>query len=890
MSREVILVVDDNHQIAEFTAGTLLHGMGYQTLIAFDARSAREMLLKHQISLMLLDLQLPDMTGLDLLRKLVGEGIRVPTILVTAHGSEQVAVEAFRLGVENYLIKPVDADELEAAVERALTETRLRREKESLNAQLKEQVAMLTILAKVGQSVTSTLELDEVLRRIVEACVHFTRADEGFLALVDNRTNQLYLRAVKNIDQEIVKTMRLPVSDSLVGSVMMTGRPLRISKTEKQTPIKVTTGYFVHSLLHVPIFSRGKVIGVLSVDNHSGARVFKDSDEMLVTSLADYAGVAIENANLYQKSLQEINERKRIEQALRESEERYALAVQGSNDGLFDWDLRKNKVYYSARWKTMIGMPEEGVGQKPEEWLDRIHPEDLEKTKLALTAHLQGDTSYFENEHRIKFEDGSYRWMQTRGIAVWDADGIPIRMVGSLTDINDRKMAEEKLLHDAFHDTLTNLPNRTLFMDRLYHAVERAKRRENYQYAVLFLDIDRFKDINDSLGHIAGDNLLIEVSKILVDGLRATDTVARLGGDEFVILLEDIDDISDATFIANRVQEKLSEPIVISGHTTYISVSIGIVLSVTGYARPEDVLRDADIAMYRAKARGKARFEIFDSAMRDRIMERLELERNLRQALENNELRVYYQPIIDLANERITGLEALVRWEHPTRGLLYPTEFIPVAEETGLIVPLGMYVLREACRQMQQWHQEYPSDTPITISVNMSGKQLEEPNLIKEICQIVNETKFNPRFLKLEITESLIMRNISTTTEVFKKLHELDVQIQIDDFGVGYSSLSYLSHFPLDTLKIDQSFIRALDRDKNHAKIVQAIVILAQGLGLGVIAEGVETKEELDQIVTLGCEQAQGYYFAQPKDSENLRVLLEEQYTKEQKRKTIAGR
>lgn len=887
MSNEVILVVDDNHQIAEFTAGTLLRGMGYHTLISYDARSAREMLLKNQISLMLLDLQLPDMTGLELLRKLAGEGIRVPTILVTAHGSEQVAVDAFRLGVENYLIKPVDADELETAVERALIETRLRREKDALNAQLKEQVAMQTILAKVGQSVTSTLELDEVLRRIVEACVHFTRADEGFLALMDSRTGQLYLRAVKNIDEEKVKTMRLLVDDTLVGSVITTGRPLRISEADKQAPLKVSTGFFVHSLLHVPIYSRGKVIGVLSVDNHSSFRPFKDVDEMLVTSLADYAGVALENASLYQKSLQEIGERKRVEQALRESEERYALAVRGANDGLWDWDIKKNKVYYSPRWKEMIGMPEDGIGTKPEEWLDRIHPEDIEKTKLALTAHLQGDTSHFENEHRVRVSDGSFQWMQSRAIAVWDQSGVPIRMVGSLTDINDRKMAEEKLLHDAFHDTLTDLPNRTLFMDRLYHAVERAKRRENYLYAVLFLDIDRFKDVNDSLGHIAGDKLLIEVSMILAEGLRATDTVARLGGDEFVILLEDIDDISDATYIANRIQERLSSPFAISEHNVYISVSIGIVLSLTGYARPEDVLRDADIAMYRAKAHGKARFEIFDSAMRDRIMERLELERNLRQALDNEELRVYYQPIMDLSNDRIAGLEALVRWEHPARGLLYPAEFIPIAEETGLIVPLGMYVMREACRQMKQWHQNYPSEPPITISVNMSGKQIEEPNLITEICNILADTQLDPGCLKLEITESLIMHNVTATADVFKKLHELNVQIQIDDFGVGYSSLSYLSHFPLDTLKIDQSFVRALDRDKSHAKIVQAIVMLAQGLGLGVIAEGVETKEELEQIMTMGCEQAQGYFLAKPWDSETLEMLLEAQFAKEQEK--LAG-
>lgn len=874
MSKETILIVDDNRQIADLFAFKLLPDLNYETLVAYDGKSGLELLKSNPVDLMLLDLELPDTTGLQMLRQLHGTGHNIPTILVTAHGSEEVAVDAFRLGVVDYLTKPVDIDTLNASIARSLTETRLSREKAKLTNQLKEQVSWLTVLSKVGQILTSTLELDEVLRRIVEAGVHLTRAEEGFLALLDEQNGQLYMRAVKNIDESKIKTMHLPVSDSLVGTVIRTGRPMRTTQSIADPPLKVSTGFLVHSLLHVPILSKGKAHGVLSVVNNRYKMAFKESDEFLLTSLADYAAIALENAGLFQQAQQEISERKRVEQALRVSEERYALAIRGANDGLWDWDLKSDRIYFSPRWKSMLGFSEEEIENLPQEWYKRIHPEDIERVKLDLSAHLNGVTAQFQNEHRMRHKDGDYRWMLSRGLAVRDAEDLVYRMAGSQTDITDRKNAEEKLLHNAFYDILTGLPNRALFMDRLHYAIERSKRRKDYQFAVLFMDLDRFKNINDSLGHITGDQLLVSIASKLSSGLRATDTVARFGGDEFVILLEDINDISIATRIASMIQNKLSASFNISGHEVFITTSIGIVLSSLGYHQSEDVVRDADIAMYTAKANGKNRYEIFDPTMRERIVERLELETELRQAFEQRKLIIHYQPIVSLKTGQINGFEALVRWNHPTRGILAPAEFIPMAEETGMIISIDRWVLREACRQMRLWQEQFPLIPPLTVSVNLSGNQVAQPDLVEQIELILRETGLEARYLKLEITESTIMENNALTSEMFRRLRNLGVEVQIDDFGTGYSSLGYLHQFPVSALKIDRSFVSRMDPTSNNMEIAQTVVILAHDLGMETVAEGVETEQQLDQLKALSCEYGQGFLVSKPLSPEDVNILL----------------
>jgi diguanylate cyclase (GGDEF)-like protein/PAS domain S-box-containing protein len=872
MSDETILVVDDNRQIADFIAGTFLPSLGYDTVVAYDGKSALNLVRTRDLCLIISDLQLPDINGLDLLRQLASEGYTIPTILSTAYGSEKVAVDAFRLGVHDYLIKPVDPDTLNTAITRALTETRLRREKNRLTEQLQEQVSWLAELSRVGRSVTSTLDVDEVLRRIVEAGVRLTKADEGFLALLDEDSGRLYLRALKNIDHEESKTFVLPVTDTLVATVLNRKQPLRLNCSEGEAPIKVSTGYLVTNLLHVPILSKGNPLGVLSVDNRGNLRPFKEIDEAMLTSLADYAAVALDNAQNYHKAQIEIDERIRIEAALRDSETRYALAVRGANDGLWDWDLKTNKIYYSPRWKAIADLIEKNISDDPQEWFKRIHPDDIDQIRKDILSHVRKLSPHFENEHRIRCEDGSYRWVLSRGIAVHDEKGAAIRLAGSLSDITARKNAEHKLMHDALHDSLTGLPNRLLFMDRLSFAVERAKRNLSYHYSVLFLDLDRFKDVNDSLGHMLGDQLLIETAHLLSRNLRTTDLVARLGGDEFVILLDEIKDISDATRIANRIQEDLAGSLRISGYEVLITTSIGIVVSETGYDTPEDILRDADIAMYRAKARGKARYEIFDATMRDRIIHRLALETELRQAIDHDELCIHYQPIIAIQTGYLAGFEALIRWNHPTRGLLYPDSFINLAEETGLIIPLDRWVLRAAVCQMVQWQKEFGVN--LTISVNISGKQVAQPDLVEYVKNVLAETGFSAANLKLEITERAIMDNVTMAAEVFKELQDFGVYIEIDDFGIGYSSLSYLAHLPVNTLKIDRYFVGLLTEKGSHMHIVDAIIKLAHALDITVIAEGVETAEQLELVKQMTCEKAQGYLFSSPCDSGKVKSFL----------------
>jgi diguanylate cyclase (GGDEF)-like protein/PAS domain S-box-containing protein len=570
--------------------------------------------------------------------------------------------------------------------------------------------------------------------------------------------------------------------------------------------------------------------------------------------------------------VRDITERARAEKELRESRERYALATLGANDGLWDWNMRTNEVYYSSRWRSMLGYGEDEIGDSPEEWFGRIHPDDIEQVKILVHAHSEGVTPHFEAEHQILHKDGTYRWVLTRGIAVRDESGMPYRMAGSQTDITDRRRAQDQLLHDAFYDPLTGLPNRSLLINRLEHALRRTKRSKTYLFAILFVDLDRFKNVNDSLGHLCGDRLLIEVGRRLTSCVREEDTVARIGGDEFVILLDNIPSVDAATAAAERIEKTLSMRVSLDGHDVFSPASIGIAVGSSVYERAEDVLRDADIAVYRAKALGRARHVLFDPAMYERAVAVLEMENDLRRAIERNEFFLHYQPIVDLDTGSVVSLETLVRWEHPERGLISPGDFIPLAEETGLIIQIGEWVLRAVCAQLKAWQED--NRTGIRVAVNISGRQLKLPDFPTFVRNLLQYHDLSPDLLEFEITETVLMDNLDHANTILDELTALGIRLSLDDFGTGYSSLSYLQQFPVHRLKIDRSFIIKIGHNSENTQIVQAILNMARGLGLDVVAEGVETAQAAARLKAMDCAFAQGFYFARPGTAKEITALL----------------
>lgn len=557
----------------------------------------------------------------------------------------------------------------------------------------------------------------------------------------------------------------------------------------------------------------------------------------------------------------DITERKRTEEQLRESEEKYRAIFAAESDGIVAADFTTGKIMdCNNAILEMYGYSrEELIGRETELLLaDSLPPEAMttSSARISLQYHRKKDGTVFPVE--ITFE-------------ILALQGGPVHLA-TIRDITQRKAMEDELRAAALTDRLTGLPNRTLLLDRLQQAIERHKRLGS-TYAVLFLDLDRFKTINDSLGHKMGDQLLSAVAKRLTLDLRGIDTIsrhstsdtaARLGGDEFVILLESLESDADAARVAQRLQERLSEPYILGEHEVVSTASIGIVISGGGHDRAEDVLRDADTAMYESKLGGRGRVVMFDGAMRNRVQQKMELESGMRRGLETGQFLLEYQPIVSLEDGRLEGLEALVRWQHPRHGLISPGEFIPLAEETGLIVPLGEWVFREACRQMAQWQKTENGNAVPTISVNLSRNQLLMPGLPERLHKLAQEAGVEPRTIHLEVTESTIMADSKLGAAVLRRLRELGFKIDMDDFGTGYSSLSCLQEFPIDVLKIDRSFIKNLNRGRDYAALVHAISTLAGNLGIKVVAEGVETAEQLSMLQALECHFAQGYYFAGP--------------------------
>ncbi|HBL10797.1 MAG TPA: hypothetical protein DD379_05220, partial [Cyanobacteria bacterium UBA11162] len=607
----------------------------------------------------------------------------------------------------------------------------------------------------------------------------------------------------------------------------------------------------------------------------------------------------------------EITAHKQAEQTLQSNENFYQTLVNLSPVGLFRTNNKGDFIDVNQRWCELTGLTaEEAIGKG---WERTIHPEDREQVLTQWNLAIQQNLPVKSAEYRLEHPDGVTTWVLVQTVAQTRNDGTIIGYVGTITDISEHKKNEEKLRYQAWHDALTGLSNRALFLQRLEEAIVRSQ-QSNELFAVLFLDLNRFKVINDSLGHLVGDRLLCEVAIRLSACLRSQDTVARLGGDEFTILLENINDINDVFEIASRLQKQLAQPFYLGEHQVFSSASMGIVLCgkeegergrggegnnvtslaqnsksqieefpqcflpnlITTYDKPEDILRAADTAMYRAKTQeGIVPYTVFTPQMYTEAMALLQLENDFRRAVENcQEFVLHYQPIFSPQTQLITGFEALVRWQHPTRGLVFPNEFIPLAEETGLIVPLGHYILAQAAHQLRLWQTAFQGDKLLTMSVNLSPKQFSHPGLVEQIDQILKEVGLDGSSLNLEITESALMDNMEATIKMLSQLRERGIHLSLDDFGTGYSSLSHLIRFPLNTLKIDRSFINQMEQQNEECSMVWTIVNLAHNLGLEVVAEGVETEIQLEQLKKLQCEKAQGYFFSTPLNAQAATALL----------------
>jgi diguanylate cyclase (GGDEF)-like protein/PAS domain S-box-containing protein len=589
------------------------------------------------------------------------------------------------------------------------------------------------------------------------------------------------------------------------------------------------------------------------------------------TAQAEQAIRHVEELNLH------ILEQARIAQALQESEEHFRSAFNYAAIGM-------GLTATDGKWLQVNNSLCEIIGYSEQELLATTsqaitHQDDLGKHLADIYMLLEGQIVTSSMEKRYIHKLGYPVWVMSSSSLVRNANGEPLHLIMQVQDITERKHAEAQLHHAAFYDEMTGLPNRALFTDQLQLAMERTKQSPEQLFAVLFLDVDRFKNINDSLGHVVGDQLLITIARRLEKCVRPEDTVARFGGDEFALLLNSIKHSVDAIRVADRVRLELAESFNLCGQEIFTTASIGIALSSTGYNQPDELLRDADTAMYRAKAQGKGRHEVFDKVMHSRAISLLQLENDLRRAIEREEFVIHYQPIVNLKAGHISGFEALVRWQHPERGLVSPTEFIPVAEETELIIPIGNWVLRESCRQIRQWQLESPATTPLSISVNLSSKQFKQVGLVESIQQTLQEMNLDPGSLRLEITESVVMENIEMATAMLRQLRSLGIQLSIDDFGTGYSSLSYLHRLPVNNLKIDRSFVSRMRPGNENSAIVQTVITLARNLNMETVAEGIETEEQLTQLKALACDYGQGYLFSKPVMAEAASGLLKNNFT-----------
>jgi diguanylate cyclase (GGDEF)-like protein/PAS domain S-box-containing protein len=717
------------------------------------------------------------------------------------------------------------------------------------------------VISKIIHGVTTTSNLGEFLDLVHRSIKRILNAENFFVALYDEQTELLTMQFF--VDKYDPPPPPVKVGRGLTAYVFRQRKPMLFTSEKFQELLEQgeveSIGTDSPIWLGVPLITPTGVIGVLVVQDYENADSYSERDLELLSSVADQIALAIE--------------RKRAEEALRLSQERFDLVTRATSDAIWDWNLITDEIWWNEGFQKLFGYSREEAGGHLDSWTCRLHADDADRVIENIHQHINSGTHNWADEYRFRRSDGSYACVIDRGYVVYDESHKPIRMLGSMMDVTDRKSLEEQLTHQALHDPLTKIANRVLFRDRVDHALSKLVRTKA-SLAVLFLDLDNFKAINDSLGHAAGDKLLIAVAARLQDCLRNTDTAARLGGDEFAVLVESVQHAEESLMIAERILTVFREPFEIEGKVVRVGTSIGIAGGSADILNSEELLRNADLAMYLAKNKGKGRYVVFEPKMHEALMERIELEEDLRRAIENEDFTIHYQPIVDLQSRTMLGMEALVRWCHPKFGMLSPLKFIPIAEDTNLIVPLGEWILNRACRQTQGWREEHAGYLDISVTVNISIRQFQDPGLMEMVEQALFNSGLPPRCLIIEITESFMIQDTEATIEKLQNLKKLGIRFAIDDFGTGYSSLSYLQRFPIDILKIDKSFVDKVGLGTEGHAVARAIIMMGDSLNLRTIAEGIEQPEQIVALQTLGCEAGQGFHFARPLSAEDMDLFL----------------
>jgi len=822
-----ILIVDDREENL-LLLERIISRLHVNVLTAEDGYEALELASQHRLSLALLDIHMPGMNGYELaerLRKQENNQV-LPIIFLSAVFNDDHAIfQGYGAGAIDFISKPFNLKLLVSKVKVHLELDRHRMQ-QSKKRELEQAKRFL----------------EEVLTSMPDP-VFVLSLEDGHIRMANQAASSL-------LDWKVEELVGCQIS-KFFGQKKISQELRRLNESHQRNGFEKAMFHLETELLT----RTHQAVPILL----SGSLFQSPEEDALVVLVA-----------------KDIRERKQAEEALLKSEERYALAVRAAAEGLFDWDLHSDEIYLSPRWRSML--PEIVLSEhiNGDTWYKLIDQRDRESVRGELESLLYSGAELFCIEYRLQLPTGGVLWVLCQGVIVRDERGFALRLVGSQTDITQKKEIKEKLLYDALHDNLTGLPNRMLMVSHLERAIAQYKRRDNYHFALLFLDLDGFKKVNDGLGHECGDRLLIEISKRISETLRPGDIIARFGGDEFLIFLDDLGHIGDAFSVVERIQGLASSPVLVDGYKLKVSASIGIVFGDENYQHPEEILRNADIAMYEAKRKGKDQYVIFDEQMFNSVKEALNMEIELRNALDRDELQLYYQPLVNLETGELTGVEALLRWNSKKLGFVSPGQFIPIAEDTGLIVPIGRWVIQEACRQLRQWQRDFHTGDSLTLSVNISGRQLCLDHFVPELEAILNESELRPDQLDLEITETFLIDNPKLASTKLKEIRNLGIGLHLDDFGTGYSSLSYLRNYPISCIKIDRSFTWELEERGKGLSIVRSIIQLADGLGLGTIAEGIETSSQLKMLQELGCSVGQGYFFAKPMSAKEIeeRFLL----------------